>query len=173
MNMKWNILLFLSATCFLIACGGNSNKKIGESSSQSSKEQLKNDTASIDKLMEEAKSAQKVPFEKEYWKLSHFIVDGKKMNTSSVTIDATFKNGRLDGNSGCNDYFAAYIADTLQQSITVRGLASTKKGCKGSLAAFERRYQRMLKSAKKYEYDNNKLSIICDQGEINFLKSIK
>jgi heat shock protein HslJ len=172
--MKWNIVIFLLAAGFLFACGGDdSPKRIEKSSSQSSKKQLKNDTASLDKLMEEARAAQKVPFEKEYWKLSHFIIDGKKMKASSGTLDATFKNGRLDGNSGCNRYFAAYMADTLQQSITIRGLASTKKGCQGSLAAFERRFQRMLKSAKKYEYSNNTLSIICDQGEINFLKSIK
>lgn len=179
--MKWNILVFLLAAGFLVACGGEGSKKKStksgnESDYTISKEQLEKDTAFVKELMEKAKAAKaagKVPFENEHWVLSHFVIDGKKMNPSGITLDANFKGGRLDGNSGCNNYFAAYSADTLQQNITVRGLAGTEKQCKGSIAGQERRFQRILKSANKYVYDDKELRIISEQGELNFVKANK
>jgi heat shock protein HslJ len=179
--MKWNILIFLLAAGFLVACGGEGSKKKSTKSGNEaeytiSKEKLEKDTAFVKELMEKveaAKAAGKVPFENEHWELSHFVIDGKKMTPSGITLDAYLKGGRLDGNSGCNNYFAAYSADTLQQSITVRGLASTEKQCQGSVAGQERRFQSMMKSANKYVYDDKGLRIISEQGELNFVKANK
>lgn len=167
------LLLFVLAFGFL-ACGEGKKSK-GSSDTDDytiSKEELETDSALIKQIEEKVKEAQAyqtAPFEQRHWILSQFIIDGKAMNVSNdVEIDASFAKGRIQGNSGCNNYFASFKVDTLASSMTVMGLGATKKACQGAAASQERRFQAILKSAGSYKLNEGNLELSGEKGSLIF-----
>lgn len=71
----------------------------------------------------------------------------------NTKITAEFKDGKLNGNGGCNEYFTGYRVEALDQNsgkIQIGKIGSTLRGCSEDIDAQERNYFQALEQVSEY-----------------------
>lgn len=72
----------------------------------------------------------------------------------NTEITAEFKDGKLTGSGGCNQYSASYTVEPLNQTsgkIQIQGIASTKVFCDEEINAQEESYFQALQQVREYK----------------------
>jgi heat shock protein HslJ len=108
------------------------------------------------------------------WRLSSFESSGSSTPViQSTTISLKFgAEGRVSGNSGCNNYAGDYRVEG--DSISFTRLLSTKRACINEGAnQQETRYLSALESAGRYQLRDDQLIIHYGDGKntLNFVKA--
>lgn len=81
-----------------------------------------------------------------------------------VEVTATFEDGQVSGQSGCNRYFASYTVDG--NNLTVELGGSTMMACPDPLMVLEQEYLAALGSAASYQISDSELQILNSDGEL-------
>jgi heat shock protein HslJ len=101
------------------------------------------------------------------WTLASYTAGGvEKPVLAGTEITLTFtKDGRVNGRSGCNQYFAGYKASG--SALTFTGVGSTEMACT-TLGVMEQEqvYLNALQAAKSYTVQGGSLRITGAGGEI-------
>lgn len=108
-------------------------------------------------------AAPALPLEGTYWMLSSFAGSRGDNQTlqPSTSIDATFKEGRVSGSDGCNQYSAAYKLDG--DKISIQPGISTLMACPEPTMEQAQEYMAALTSATRYKITGDSLEML-DQG---------
>ncbi len=103
------------------------------------------------------------------WKLIAFGTEDMVFYQPDVAvITATFADGRLSGNAGCNSYGGEYTVDG--NTLTLSPIASTRMACADeSVMGAENGYFMALASASDYAIDGNLLTITYAAGQLTFV----
>ena len=89
---------------------------------------------------------------------SHWV----SSDNSKQTVE--FKASQIIGNAGCNQFFGTY--NQVDEKISVRPLATTRKACAHDVMLRERDFLVTLQSAKHVEIDANMLILKNASGEV-------
>ena len=85
---------------------------------------------------------------------------------SAVHITLSYKDGRLIGSSGCNNYFANAASGEMPGDITVTGVGSTRRACADPvLSGAEQRFLELLSRVGHFSWAAGKLTLSYGQGE--------
>jgi len=85
---------------------------------------------------------------------------------SAVNITLSYKDGRLIGSSGCNNYFANAASGEMPGDITVKGVGSTRRACADpALSAAEQRFLKLLTRVGHFSWAAGKLTLSYGQGK--------
>lgn len=82
---------------------------------------------------------------------------------AGLRIDATFRDGTIQGSDGCNFYEGPYSL-TGDGGIAFRGLGGTDIGCAPAIADAGAAYASALDRAALYEVDDETLTLLDDDG---------
>lgn len=80
-----------------------------------------------------------------------------------TAITATFRDGRISGSSGCNEYSGSFSVSG--QAIAIGPLGTTTLTCPQPAQDQETQYLAALQSAVEYEIEGNELRIDCQVGD--------
>lgn len=83
---------------------------------------------------------------------------------TDVLLTATFNNGQLSGNGGCNTYFGTYAADA--SSLTIKPAGTTMMACAEDVMAQEQAYMAALATSASYKVTGDKLEIMNADGTV-------
>lgn len=81
---------------------------------------------------------------------------------TNTEITAEFKDGKLRGTGGCNQYSASYTVESVDRisgKIQIHGIASTKMSCNQEINAQEAEYFQALEQVKEYDLTDEGLSL--------------
>ncbi len=81
-----------------------------------------------------------------------------------VEISMVFRDDRISGNSGCNDYFAG-VTTPRPGELGFNGMGATRKACPEPLMDLERHYLSTLAGATGYTFLAGRLALSCDTDE--------
>jgi heat shock protein HslJ len=83
---------------------------------------------------------------------------------TGTAISASFNNGRVSGNTGCNQYFASYTV--AGSSVTIGGIGSTKMYCSFPEGVMEQEalFFRLLSQVATWSLDDGKLVLRDESG---------
>lgn len=100
------------------------------------------------------------------WEVTSYFRPGAITSVvAGSTLTATFDNGKLSGNAGCNNYTATYAVDGTK--ISIGPIASTKRACVDALISTqETEYLAALELARTYSLGANGLTLLRDGGTI-------
>jgi heat shock protein HslJ len=95
------------------------------------------------------------------WTLTSFIVEGNESSPiPGTTITASFENGTISGNAGCNQYFGPY---TVVNEISIGGedklLGMTMMLCSEPIMDQEAQYTDILVNVTAYTIEENQLTL--------------
>lgn len=94
-------------------------------------------------------------------------IDGQSVG-SPVTLTILFtREGRVNGNGGCNRFFGIYSAQNDGQ-LTIGQVGSTRKFCP-ELAALERQYFTSLSNVSRFVVDDDRLQLFSSAGDLEFI----
>lgn len=82
---------------------------------------------------------------------------------AGLRIDATFRDGTIEGSDGCNFYGGPYSL-TGDGGIDVRGLEGTDIGCAPAIADAGAAYASALERAASYEIEDETLTLLDEEG---------
>ena len=82
---------------------------------------------------------------------------------AGLRIDATFRDGTIEGSDGCNSYDGPYSL-TDDGGIDVGGLGGTDIGCAPAIADAGAAYASALPRAASYEIEDETLTLFDDDG---------
>ena len=82
---------------------------------------------------------------------------------AGLRIDATFRDGSIEGSDGCN-FYAGPFSLTGDGGIDFRGLGGTDIGCAPAVADAGAAYASALDRAASYELDGETLTLLDDDG---------
>lgn len=95
------------------------------------------------------------------WQL--VTIDDTLSVPSDLRITATFtREGRLNGQSGCNQYAAPYTA--ANDSLRIGRIKHTRRVCTPARMAWERRLITLLPSVRRYQIRNDSLRVMNGAG---------
>ena len=80
----------------------------------------------------------------------------------NTEITAEFKDGKLSGTGGCNQYSASYTVESLDRTsgkIQIKGITSTKMSCDEVINAQESEYFQALEQVREYDLTDESLSL--------------
>ena len=80
-----------------------------------------------------------------------------------MTITAEFAEGRVTGRAGCNRYFADY--QFTDGTLKIGPVGATKMMCPDEVMDWETEFLTSLESAVRYEFADDRLLIIREDGE--------
>jgi heat shock protein HslJ len=83
---------------------------------------------------------------------------------STVAVTAEFADGRITGNSGCNDYTGPYKVSGTKITIGP-DVAATTMACEAEPAAVEAAYLKRLPKVESYAVDATSLTLSAGNGE--------
>lgn len=98
------------------------------------------------------------------WQLSS--INGEDaLSGSEITAVFNSNESSINGNSGCNNYFATYEAS--EGSLSISAIGSTRMACvdPDGVMQQESRYLMLLSTVSAYRIDNNSLSMTDSNGE--------
>ena len=99
------------------------------------------------------------------WVLASFVADGTESTVpEEVVSDALFAAGRMSGNSGVNQFSAAYTAND-DGTIEIGEIASTQMAGPPAATAVEEAVLAGLRAAKTYYADGKTLTLYDDNDE--------
>lgn len=85
-----------------------------------------------------------------------------------AVITATFVDGQLSGNAGCNSYGSEYTVNS--NTLTLLPIVSTRMACVDeTVMAAENSYLTALASASEYAIEGNLLTITYAAGQLTFM----
>lgn len=87
-----------------------------------------------------------------------------RMPTPGADVTATFQDGRVTGNAGCNNYFGGYTVDG--QNLTIQPGGTTMMACPEPIMTQEAFFLANLQSAASYVVVGNQLQISDANGSI-------
>lgn len=98
------------------------------------------------------------------WFLSGLILNGETIDLASVQISLQFtEDGQINGNAGCNDYFATYEAK--QEGILTLGPAgATKMFCENG-SVQENAYLTALSQVTQFKTEQGQLILTSNDGK--------
>ena len=100
------------------------------------------------------------------WKLDSYVNSQSESVgvLPDAEITAEFKDGKVNGSAGCNNYFASY--EVSGDSLTIVGpIGSTMMACEPPVSEQEAQYLAALESAASYQVTDGKLQIANEDGE--------
>ncbi len=105
-----------------------------------------------------------------HWQLSS--VNGSTLSKRlSKRITLNFHPKRASGSAGCNRYFSNYKLSG-SNSVSFRGIGSTKMLCKPRFMKAERKFLSALRNANSYRLSNGAL-FIKGTGRVGVLKFVR
>jgi heat shock protein HslJ len=92
------------------------------------------------------------------WQLSSYASNGTLTDVpAGVTVTAVFAAGRINGTSGCNQYFGSYTTDGAK--ITISETGGTMMACPGPVMAVEQAYLANLGKAATFTATSTDLTM--------------
>ncbi|WOF17137.1 META domain-containing protein [Methanoplanus sp. FWC-SCC4] len=91
---------------------------------------------------------------------------------ANTTVSLSFKEGKISGNTGCNNYFANYNTDEISE-IEFGLPGSTKMYCDEETMKTESSYLGLLEDVKGYRISGNTLTLTDSEGKtlLNFKRT--
>lgn len=83
---------------------------------------------------------------------------------ADIPVTATFNDGQLSGNGGCNSYFGSYAVDG--SSLTITPAGTTMMACPEKVMAQEQAFMAALGSSASYKVTGDKLEIMNADGAV-------
>ncbi|MFC1988403.1 DUF4382 domain-containing protein [Chloroflexota bacterium] len=81
------------------------------------------------------------------------------LEDTEITTELNSANGRIDGNAGCNSYFAGY--DINQNELMIMSpIGSTKMACPEPVMNQEAEYLKILQNMESYNVEGNQLRMV-------------
>lgn len=106
-----------------------------------------------------------LPFEGTDWRLIEYVGKaGGVVAVRRVEVTATFADGTVVGNGGCNPYRGPYTLDG--EKIEIGNLASTAMACTGAAAPVEEAYFQILPLMTRVAVQGDVLELANDAGTI-------
>jgi heat shock protein HslJ len=106
------------------------------------------------------------PLEGTAWQLTDYV--GPAGGTLSVpeeaAASATFTDGKMAGNAGCNQYTAAYTLDG--EKLAISGVATTAMACPAIPSALEKAYLAALEKVAAYTTRGGTLELTTAEGKV-------
>jgi heat shock protein HslJ len=81
-----------------------------------------------------------------------------------VEISLVFRDDKVSGNSGCNNYFAGVVSPNPGE-LGFNGMGATRMACPEAVMDVERRYLQALASASGFRFLAGRLVLTCDTDE--------
>lgn len=107
--------------------------------------------------------------ENQTWNVNSLIVGGdaaiSMVQGSSITM--TFQDGRVTGNTGCNEYFADYTVDG--ESIKLGPVGSTRRACPEGLGDQEQTFLELLSMVNRFTVEGPQLTLYADTLQLMVL----
>ena len=108
-------------------------------------------------------SATAATLEGPFWELTGYVgADGKTVSATGAT--ATFAEGKVAGNSGCNEYTAGYTVDG--DKLTLGQIATTMKACPPPETALEKAYLAALGKVATWSITGDVLELKTSEGKV-------
>ncbi len=98
------------------------------------------------------------------WVLRQWSWDEAAAATPEVTL--VYRDGKINGRSGCNRYFAAVIDGDQPGDLHVGAAAGTRMACPEAVAAVERRFLSLLPGVTKFGFVGGKLALTYEKDGI-------
>lgn len=115
-----------------------------------------------------AQPAGPVAFEGPTWRLVDLRgTDAAALPSGPRSVTARFKDGRVDGFSGCNRYFGSYAVK--QGQLVVGPLAGSMMACDPASMALESAVHRALVGTFRPVRAEDRLSLLSDRGDTVFV----
>jgi len=107
-----------------------------------------------------------LPLEGTTWQLTEYVgaAGGVVAVPASVTVTATFADGTLSGNGGCNDYSAPYTVDG--DTLSIGEVQATLMACTGPAGPVEPPYLAILPKVATFSITGNALELLNETGTI-------
>lgn len=107
-----------------------------------------------------------LPLEGTTWQLTEYVgAAGGVVNVpAGVTVTATFADGTLSGNGGCNNYSAAYTVDG--ETLTIGEVQATLMACTGAAGPVEPPYLAILPKVATFSITGDTLELLNETGTI-------
>ena len=97
------------------------------------------------------------------WQLGSYASGGSLSDVpTGVTVTAVFAAGRINGTSGCNQYFGSYTTDGAK--ITISETGGTMMACPGPAMAVEQAYLANLGKAATFTATSTDLTMYSSDG---------
>jgi heat shock protein HslJ len=92
------------------------------------------------------------------WQLTEYLgPDGTVPVPEAISASATFADGTVSGNAGCNDYTGSYTVDG--EKLTIGPLAVTKKACGPAESAVETAFLGVMGNVATYSIRGGSLEL--------------
>jgi len=98
-----------------------------------------------------------------HWRLAGSERESLKLD-EAAQVTLRIEDGRLFGNSGCNQYSAGFTIDDAGM-LTLEPVVSTKRGCMGAVGDVEKAYYEALDSAAWFQRDGEALLLRLQDGD--------
>lgn len=95
------------------------------------------------------------------WTLTGWGNNNDALPGTMKEVFIQFETDRVNGQSGCNNYFGGYTVKG--NSITFGKLGSTMMACNEESMATERKFHDALEKANKFKVENNVLKLYQDK----------
>jgi heat shock protein HslJ len=106
------------------------------------------------------------PLEGTAWQLTDYAgpAGGTLSVPEEVAASATFTDGKMAGNAGCNQYTAAYALDG--DAMTISGVTTTEMACPPIPSALEKAYLAALDKVATYTTRGGTLELTTAEGTV-------
>ena len=100
------------------------------------------------------------------WRLTEYLgPDGSAVPVpEAISASATFADGTVSGNAGCNDYTGSYTVDG--DKLTFGPLAATKKACGPAESAVETAFLTVMDKVATYSVSGDTLELKTADGKV-------
>ena len=100
------------------------------------------------------------------WQLTEYL--GPEGNTvpvpEAISASATFADGTVSGNAGCNDYTGSYTVDG--EKLTMGPLAATRKACGPAESAVETAFLAVMGNVATYSISGGSLELTTAEAKV-------
>lgn len=96
------------------------------------------------------------------WLLRYWDIN--EQTGGSIKIDLKYDDGRLFGNSGCNNYFLQIKPKKLPGDISTGRIGTTRKACPDPIMKIENRFLKQLGGVNKFGFMYGQLSLSYKTG---------
>ena len=98
------------------------------------------------------------------WVLRQWSWDEAAAATPEVTL--VYRDGKINGRSGCNRYFAAVIDGDQPGDLRIGAAAGTRMACPEQAAAVERRFLSLLQGVTKFGFVAGQLALTYEKDGV-------
>ncbi len=111
-------------------------------------------------------SGANLPLEGTTWQLTEYVGAGGGVVAvpDTVTATATFADGTLSGNGGCNQYSATYVVG--EETLAISEIRATQMACTGPASAVETPFLAILPKVATFSITGDTLELLNASGTI-------